>query len=240
MKLGVNIDHVATIREARHTTYPDLLAAADAVVRGGADAITMHLREDRRHIQDADLLRIDEVRPYRINMEMALAEDIIAMALSIGPDDCCIVPERREELTTEGGLDVRGLGTRLQEACGYLGEAGIRVSLFVEPDVHQLEAILATGAPTIELHTGRYANATQSSEREHELARIREMTAAATEAGLQVNAGHGLDYENVGSIAAIPSVMELNIGHSIVARALFVGLETATREMKEAIRLARS
>ncbi len=239
MQLGVNIDHVATIRQARRTPYPSLPQAIAAVEQGGADAITLHLREDRRHIQDADVLTIYDHVTTRVNLEMAIAEEIVAIALRVKPEDCCIVPERREELTTEGGLDVIGLGSKLIDICQRLTEGGIRVSLFVEPDMNILDALLATGAPVIELHTGRYANVASEDERRWELLRIRDIAKAAMAAGLQVNAGHGLDYENTGTIAAIPEIMELNIGHAIVSRALFIGLKQATREMKTLILRAR-
>ena len=239
MQLGVNIDHVATIRQARRTPYPSLPQAITAVEQGGADAITLHLREDRRHIQDVDVLTIYDHVTTRVNLEMAIAEEIVVIALRVKPEDCCIVPERREELTTEGGLDVIGLGSKLIDICQRLTEGGIRVSLFAEPDMNILDALLATGAPVIELHTGRYANVASKDERRWELLRIRDMAKAATAAGLQVNAGHGLDYENTGTIAAIPEIMELNIGHAIVSRALFVGLKQATREMKALILRAR-
>ena len=240
MKLGVNIDHVATLRQARHTPYPSISDAIRTVERGGADAITMHLREDRRHIQDVDILTAHDHLTTRLNMEMAVTEEMVGIALRVQPRDCCIVPEKREELTTEGGLDVIGMGQRLIDACARLGEGGVRVSLFVEPDVRLLDAIRATGAPVIELHTGTYANAADALSREAELERIRAMTAAAHAAGIQVNAGHGLDYDNVTAVAAIPELIELNIGHSIVARALFVGLEQATREMKALMVAARA
>jgi pyridoxine 5-phosphate synthase len=232
MKLGVNIDHVATLRQARHTLYPDIPSAIQAVERGGADAITMHLREDRRHIQDVDILSAQDYFTTRLNLEMAATEEMIGIALRVRPADCCIVPEKREELTTEGGLDVVGMGQRLADACARLAEGGVRVSLFVEPDVALLDAIRTTGAPVIELHTGTYANARDGMAREAELQRLRDMAGAAHAAGIQVNAGHGLDYENVTAVAEMSDLVELNIGHSIVARALFVGLEQATREMK--------
>ncbi|AOU97578.1 pyridoxine 5'-phosphate synthase [Acidihalobacter yilgarnensis] len=239
MKLGVNIDHVATLRQARGTPYPDLPMAIGAVERGGADAITLHLREDRRHIQDADVLNIHRHVDTRVNLEMAATDEMVGIASQVRPSDCCIVPERREELTTEGGLDVVGMQTRLRDACGRLATAGIRVSLFVEPDITLLPAILATGAPVIELHTGRYANLPAGAERDDELARLRRMSTEAHAAGIQVNAGHGLDYDNVDAIAAIPELVELNIGHAIVCRALFVGLEQATHEMKALMLAAR-
>ncbi|OBS10408.1 pyridoxine 5'-phosphate synthase [Acidihalobacter prosperus] len=240
MKLGVNIDHVATLRQARGTPYPDLTQAIAAVERGGADAITLHLREDRRHIQDADVFGIHDHVTTRVNLEMAATDEMVEIACRVGPADCCIVPERREELTTEGGLDVTGMQTRLREACARLAGAGVRVSLFVEPDVAMLPAIVSTGAPVIELHTGRYANLPPGAARDAELERLRRMSAEAHAAGIQVNAGHGLDYDNVDPVAAIPELVELNIGHSIVCRALFVGLEQATEEMKALMLAARA
>lgn len=240
MKLGVNIDHVATLRQARNTIYPDLPKAIEAVERGGADAITLHLREDRRHIQDADVLHIHEHVRTRVNLEMAATDAMVDIARQVLPKDCCIVPERREELTTEGGLDVVGMKERLIVVCQMLARAGIRVSLFVEPNVALLPTILATGAPVIELHTGHYANLPPGTERENELNRLRKMSADANKSGIQVNAGHGLDYDNVDAIAAIPEIAELNIGHSIVCRSLFVGLEQATQEMKALMLAART
>ncbi len=240
MKLGVNIDHVATLRQARHTPYPNLSMAIAAAEQGGADAITLHLREDRRHIQDADVLAIHDHVQTRVNLEMAATDEMIDIACRIRPRDCCIVPERREELTTEGGLDVKGQQSRLSVARKQLAAAGIRVSLFIEPDVSLLPIVQAIGAPAIELHTGRYANLAPGIERDQELVRLKKMSAQAHAAGIQVNAGHGLDYENVGVIAEIPELVELNIGHSIVCRAIFVGLEQATREMKALMQVART
>lgn len=240
MKLGVNIDHVATLRQARNTPYPDLAMAIAAVEHGGADAITLHLREDRRHIQDADVMHIHDHVSTRVNLEMAATDEMVAIARRVCPTDCCIVPERREELTTEGGLDVMGMQDRLHVACTQLAEAGIRVSLFVEPDRALLPAILAIGAPVIELHTGLYATLPPGPERDLELARLCRMSTEAHQAGIQVNAGHGLDYDNIDAVAAIPELVELNIGHSIVCRALFVGLEQATQEMKALMLAART
>jgi pyridoxine 5''-phosphate synthase len=230
--LGVNIDHVATIRQARGTRYPEPVLAALLCEQSGADAITLHLREDRRHIQDRDVRLLREVLRTRMNLEMAATDEMVAIACEVGPDDCCLVPEKREELTTEGGLDVAGNLPRMKEVCARLAEAGIRVSLFIDAEPHQLEAALESGAPVVEIHTGHYADAVSAQARRRELVRIQEAVATGRRLGLQVNAGHGLDYHNVGEIAAIPGVRELNIGHAIVARALFTGLAEAVREMK--------
>ncbi len=230
--LGVNIDHVATIRQARGTRYPEPVLAALLCEQSGADAITLHLREDRRHIQDRDVRLLREVLQTRMNLEMAATDEMVAIACEVRPDDCCLVPEKREELTTEGGLDVAGNLPRMKEVCARLAEAGIRVSLFIDAEPHQLEAALESGAPVVEIHTGHYADAVSAQARRRELVRIQEAVATGRRLGLQVNAGHGLDYHNVGEIAAIPGVRELNIGHAIVARALFAGLAGAVREMK--------
>ena len=230
--LGVNIDHVATIRQARGTRYPEPVLAALLCEQSGADAITLHLREDRRHIQDRDVRLLREVLQTRMNLEMAATDEMVAIACEVKPDDCCLVPEKREELTTEGGLDVAGKLPRMKEVCARLAEAGIRVSLFIDAEPHQLEAALESGAPVVEIHTGHYADAVSAQARRRELVRIQEAVATGRRLGLQVNAGHGLDYHNVGEIAAIPGVRELNIGHAIVARALFAGLAGAVREMK--------
>ncbi|HHB13149.1 MAG TPA: pyridoxine 5'-phosphate synthase [Chromatiales bacterium] len=238
IRLGVNLDHVATIRQARGTTYPDLMEAVRTAEAHGADGITMHLREDRRHIQDHDMYDARRVVTTTLNMEMAATEEMIYTAEAVGPDFCCLVPERREELTTEGGLDVIGQRSRLADAVARLTAAGIRVSLFVEPDPRVLEVSAEIGAPMVELHTGAYANLSGGAA-EAELTRIRDAARIAAELGLQVNAGHGLHYENVGPIAAIPQIAELNIGHAIVARAIFVGLGRAVREMKDRMRAAR-
>lgn len=235
MKLGVNIDHIATIRQARGTPYPDLLAAVRDIEAAGADAITLHLREDRRHIQDADVFAVREHLTTRMNLEMAATDEMLAIAGRVRPEDCCLVPERREELTTEGGLDVLGQRARLSEVCAALGELGIRVSLFIEPDPRQIEAVVEVGAPVIEIHTGTYANAAAGPAREQELAKIESAARFAHGLGLQVNAGHGLDYENTSAITRIPVIEELNIGHAIVARALFVGIRSAVAEMRALI-----
>lgn len=236
--LGVNIDHVATLRQARGTPYP---RPADAVVvaeRAGADSITVHLREDRRHIQDADLPAIAAVMQTHMNLELAVTDEMLGIACEFAPSDCCLVPERREELTTEGGLDVAGQLQRVTEACTRLGEAGIRVSLFIDPDERQLEAAVACGAPVVELHTGAYAEA-DSDGRAAELQRVAEAAAFGDRLGLVINAGHGLNYDNVGEIAAIPQIVELNIGHAIVSRAVFDGLAVAVAEMKRLMTEAR-
>jgi pyridoxine 5-phosphate synthase len=236
--LGVNIDHVATLRQARGTPYP---RPADAVViaeRAGADSITVHLREDRRHIQDADLAAIAAVMTTHMNLELAVTDEMLGIACDFGPSDCCLVPERREELTTEGGLDVAGQVDRVKAACARLAAADIRVSLFIDPDERQLEAAVACGAPVVELHTGAYADA-DGERRAAELRRIVDAAALGDRLGLVVNAGHGLNYDNVGEIAAIPQIVELNIGHAIVARAVFDGLAVAVSEMKRLMTEAR-
>ncbi len=230
--LGVNIDHVATIRQARGTRYPEPIQAALVAEQAGADGITLHLREDRRHIQERDVELFRDCLQTRMNLELAATPDMVAIACRVRPADCCLVPERREELTTEGGLDVAGHRAQLTEVCAALAEAGVRVSLFIDADPLQIEAARAVGAPVIEIHTGHYADATNPAERDRELDRIRQATALGLQLGLQVNAGHGLDYHNVKAIAAIPGVRELNIGHAIVARAIFSGLDLAVRDMK--------
>jgi pyridoxine 5-phosphate synthase len=237
--LGVNIDHVATLREARGTRYPDPVQAAIEAEQSGADSITLHLREDRRHIQERDVSLLKEILQTRMNLEMAVTDDMLGIAGRIRPADCCLVPERREELTTEGGLDVAGQLQRIREACTRLAGAGIRVSLFIDADAMQVEAAAQTGAPCIEIHTGHFADATDSRSRDRELARIVEAVSLGEEAGLQVNAGHGLHYHNVKAIASIPAVRELNIGHAIIARAVFTGLAAAVREMKRLMSAAR-
>lgn len=232
MKLGVNIDHIATLRQARGTRFPDPLQAAYEAELGGADSITIHLREDRRHIQERDLLLLSQTIQTRINLEMAVTDAMLNMACQLRPADCCLVPERREELTTEGGLDVLGQFQRVASACRRLAEAGIRVSLFIDPDPQQVEAAQRAGAPVVEIHTGRYADAADDNRRAIELKAIREAVELGQHLGLQTHAGHGLHYHNVQPVAAITAIAELNIGHAIVARALFVGLRQAVREMK--------
>ncbi len=237
--LGVNIDHVATLRQSRGTRYPEPLQAALLAEQAGADGITLHLREDRRHIQERDVEMLSGMLQTRMNLEMAVTEEMLAIACRIRPADCCLVPERREELTTEGGLDVAGQPERIAEACARLAEAGVRVSLFIDAEPEQVAAAAEAGAPVIELHTGHYADAPTETERRRELQRIVQAVAQGRELGLQVNAGHGLHYHNVADIAAIPGVRELNIGHAIIARAIFTGLEEAVREMKRLMTEAR-
>jgi pyridoxine 5-phosphate synthase len=232
IRLGVNIDHVATIRQARGTRYPSVVQAALRAEQAGADVITLHLREDRRHIQDADVHTLRGLLQTRMNLEMAVTDEMVGIALEIRPQDVCLVPERREELTTEGGLDVVRYFDRVKPVCTRLAEAGIRVSLFIDPDDAQLDAARAAGAPVVELHTGAFADAETDAERAAELARIRSAVVHGRSLGLALNAGHGLHYHNVQQVAAIPGVEELNIGHAIVAHALFVGWDTAVREMK--------
>jgi pyridoxine 5-phosphate synthase len=236
--LGVNIDHVATVRQARRAPYPDPLFAALLAEQSGADSITLHLREDRRHIQDRDVVNMRAALQTRMNLEMAVTEEMIRIAQQVSPQDCCLVPESREEVTTEGGLDVLGLRTRITDACGELGAAGIRVSLFIDPDAAQVEAAHRAGAPVIELHTGAYADAAGPS-RAREFERLRAATRLASSLGLTVNAGHGLNYHNVAPVAAISEIVELNIGHAIVARAIFDGLAKAVRDMKDLMTAAR-
>jgi len=239
MLLGVNIDHVATLRQARGTAYPSPLEAARAAEDAGADYITLHLREDRRHIQDRDVIALRKALRTRMNLEAAVTPEMIAFAKRVRPHDVCLVPERRAELTTEGGLDVAGSRRRVGRACRELGAAGIRVSLFIDANRKQVDAALGAGAPVIELHTGRYADARGSGSRRRELERVRAAAEYAAGRGLLVNAGHGLNYDNVGPIAAISRIGELNIGHAIVARAVFVGIAQAVREMKALIDAAR-
>jgi len=233
--LGVNIDHVATVRQARGTAYPDIVEAALAAERGGADGITVHLREDRRHIQDRDVERLLPVVRTKVNLEMAVTADMVAIGCRLRPADVCLVPERRQELTTEGGLDVAGNRQAVGEAVARLRDAGIQVSLFIDAEPAQIDAARQVGAPVIEIHTGRYADALDGAAAERELARIRAGARQAIDLGLIVNAGHGLTVGNVGPIASIPAMHELNIGHSIVARAILVGMESAVREMKAAM-----
>jgi len=237
--LGVNIDHIATLRQARGTRYPDPIQAAIEAEQAGADSITLHLREDRRHIQERDVAMLSDILQTKMNLEMAVTEDMLAMVEKYRPADCCLVPEKREELTTEGGLDVAGQLSRMQQACQRLAEANVRVSLFIDPDLAQIEAAVACGVPVVELHTGRYADAETDAEAEHELAIIAQAAKQAHERGLQVNAGHGLHYHNTQKIAAIPELVELNIGHAIVARSVFTGFQAAVREMKQLMQDAR-
>lgn len=238
--LGVNIDHVATLRQARRVAYPDVVAAAAAAERGGADGITIHLREDRRHIQDEDVDRLAASVRTKLNLEIAGVEAMVRIACRVRPRDVCVVPERREELTTEGGLDVAANLASIGAAVDALRAAGIRVSLFIDPEEAQIEATLRLGAEVVELHTGAYADAPDEARRRVELERIRHAASVAAEGGLIVNAGHGLTVDNVEPIAAIPELFELNIGHSLVADAVFVGLEAAVRRMKERMVSARA
>lgn len=230
--LGVNIDHVATLRQQRGTRYPEPVQAALVAEQAGADAITMHLREDRRHIQDRDVELVSQVLQTRLNLEMAATPEMQAVALALQPADCCLVPERRQELTTEGGLDVAANRAHLEEYCAVLADAGIRVSLFIDPDPRQLDAAKKTGAPVVEIHTGGYADAAGPAQRAAELEKIRRAVAYGNQIGLQVNAGHGLDYHNVQAVAAIDGIREFNIGHAIIARAMFSGLAAAVADMK--------
>ncbi|MBI5613191.1 MAG: pyridoxine 5'-phosphate synthase [Gammaproteobacteria bacterium] len=237
IRLGVNIDHVATLRQARRTRYPDPVQAALAAEQAGADAITLHLREDRRHVQEQDVETLRKLLQTRMNLEMAVTDAMVEFAVRIRPEDCCLVPERREELTTEGGLDVVAHQATITAACRRLAAAGVRVSLFIDAEPAQVEAAAAAGAPLIELHTGPYADAADPVA---ELARIELAVQAARELGLRVNAGHGLNYHNVQAVAAIPGIDELNIGHAIVARAVFSGIAEAVREMKRLMTAART
>jgi pyridoxine 5-phosphate synthase len=236
--LGVNIDHVATLRQVRGTSYPDPVRAALLAEEAGADAITLHLREDRRHIQDRDVEAIRARLRTRMNLESALTRDMLQIALRVRPHDVCLVPERRMELTTEGGLDVAGQPERVADACRLLAQAGIRVSLFVDADPRQIDAAKAAGAPVVEIHTGHYADAPRERAAA-ELLRVREAVEHGNRIGLVVNAGHGLNYDNVQPIAAIAGVAELNIGHAIVAQAVFTGWQAAVREMKRLMLEAR-
>ncbi len=232
IRLGVNIDHVATLRQARRTAYPSLVEAAAACERGGAEGITIHLREDRRHIQDADVFLLRRHLRSRMNLEMANHPDIVAIALEVKPEEVCLVPEKRAELTTEGGLDAAGQKRELGATCRALRERGIAVSLFIDPDLRQIEAAAELQAPYIELHTGTYCERTGAAA-VVELERLRQAAAHAQKLGIRVNAGHGLTLDNVGPICMIPGLDTLNIGHSIVCHAVFVGLENATRAMAQ-------
>ncbi|MEW6777701.1 MAG: pyridoxine 5'-phosphate synthase [Bdellovibrionota bacterium] len=237
-KLCVNIDHVATVRQARRTVEPDPVAAAVLAELGGASGITIHLREDRRHIQNRDLEILRQVVRTKLNLEMAGTQEMLKMALLVKPDMCTLVPERREELTTEGGLDVAMYKDQLQKYISLLGEADIKTSLFIDPDLDQVRAAHFVGAPCVEIHTGSYAEARTEREQAEQLTRISNAVRTAAKLGMQVNAGHGLNYRNVSAVAALPSVDELNIGHSVVSRAVLVGMEAAVREMSQLIRHA--
>jgi len=237
--LGVNVDHVAGLRQARGTRYPDPVAAAAMAEQAGADAITVHLREDRRHINERDVALLAQTLQTRMNLEMAITDEMIQRAIDLQPADCCLVPERRQEITTEGGLDVAGDPERCRQACQRLAEAGIRVSLFVDPEPAQLQAAVDVGAPVVELHTGAFADATSDGAIHEEFTRLQEAASLGQSLGLQINAGHGLHYHNVAPIAAMREITELNIGHAIIARAVFSGLDAAVRTMKQLIREAR-
>ncbi len=230
--LGVNIDHVATLRQSRGTRYPEPIQAALIAEQAGADAITLHLREDRRHIQDRDVEMLADILQTRMNLEMATTSEMAAIAKRFRPSDCCLVPEKREELTTEGGLDVASNLGYMSDYCEELADAGIRVSLFIDADKRQLDAAKTVGAPVVEIHTGHYADAQDERDRKTELERIVQAVEYGQELGLQVNAGHGLDYHNVKAIVDIEGITELNIGHSMISRAIFCGLEAAVRDMK--------
>ena len=238
LSLGVNIDHIATLRQARRTVEPDPVAAAVIAELAGADGITVHLREDRRHIQERDVRLLRQTVRTHLNLEMAATDEMVAIALEIKPDYVTLVPERREEITTEGGLDVAGQVSRLSEVVSQLQGSGIPVSLFVDPDPIQIAAAAQVGARWVELHTGRYAEASSEAQREAELAQLRQASQQAIQLGLRVNAGHGLTYWNVGPVARIPGMEELNIGHSIISRAVLVGLDRAVREMRQAMGLS--
>lgn len=238
--LGVNIDHIATLRQARGTRYPDPVAAALQIEQAGADSITLHLREDRRHIQDQDVVLLKECMSTRMNLEMAVTEEMLGIAEKVRPEDCCLVPERRQELTTEGGLDVIGRESDIRHACTRLAQAGVRVSLFIDADRQQIAAAQRTGAPAIEIHTGHYADAENETDRKRLLEKIAECVDYGTELDLQVNAGHGLNQQNIHLIAALPQIRELNIGHAIIADAVFMGLDSVVREYKRLMQEARA
>lgn len=238
IRLGVNIDHVATLRQARGTSYPSPARAVEIVEPAGADSITVHLREDRRHIQDADLQAIAGVMTTHMNLELAVTDEMLGIACELKPADCCLVPEKREEVTTEGGLNVLANQTAIQVACAKLAYHGIRTSLFIDPDPEQLDAARAVGAPVVELHTGAYAEAA-GADVAAELLRIQTAAEYGESIGLIVNAGHGLHYDNVSAVARIPEIVELNIGHAIIARAVFDGLAVAVSEMKRLMLSAR-
>ena len=237
--LGVNIDHVATLRQARRGRFPDPVHAALAAEAAGADSITLHLREDRRHIQDADVRALRQLLQTHMNLELAVTDEMLVIATELRPADCCLVPERRQEITTEGGLDVHAGLARVRDAVRTLGAAGVRVALFIDPQPQQIEAAAASGAPVIELHTGAYAEA-RGGERATELERLRAAARLGVSLGLVVHAGHGLNYQNVQPVAALPELAELNIGHALIGHALFVGLAAAVREMKALMRAARA
>jgi len=238
IELGINIDHVATVRQARRVSYPDPVHAALLAEQAGADNITLHLREDRRHIQDRDVHALRPLLKTRMNLEMGLTDEMVGIALGVRPQDCCLVPEKRQEITTEGGLDVAADVARVEDGVRRLSAAGIRVALFIAPDLAQIEAAKRSGAPVIELHTGTYAEAS-GGEQARELERLASAARRGESLGLEVHAGHGLTYNNVMPVAAIPGIVELNIGHCIIARAIFSGLEAAVRDMKALMAEAR-
>lgn len=237
--LGINIDHVATLRQARGTRYPDPVEAARLAESAGADSITVHLREDRRHIQERDVRLLRQVLQTRMNLEMAVTADMLEFACQVLPEDCCLVPERRQELTTEGGLDLLLKPADLKNACQQLTGAGIRVALFIDPDPRQIEAAASLRVAAIELHTGRYADASDAQTQAEELFRLQEAARLAAQLRLEVHAGHGLNYHNVKPVAAISEIVELNIGHAVIARAVMSGLSAAVRDMKLLIKEAR-
>lgn len=239
LELGFNIDHIINIRQARFTPYPDIVETVRAVESAGVDAITLHLREDRRHIQDDDVYQVRKHCTTRMNLEMAATEEMTKIACEVHPEDCCVVPEKREELTTEGGLDVIGQFERIRKTTQALNVENIKVSLFIEPNIEHIRRVPDIGAPVIELHTGSYANY-RGEDQKRELERIQRATEFASELGIQVNAGHGLDNVNTSAIAAIPQIRELNIGHYLVARAVFVGIDQAVKEMKQIMAEARA
>lgn len=238
--LGVNIDHVATLRQARGTRYPDPVHAALQIEQAGADSITLHLREDRRHIKDNDVYLLKERMLTRMNLEMAVTEEMLTIACDVRPDDCCLVPEKREELTTEGGLDVIRYEALITDACAQLAASEIKVSLFIDADLQQIDAAKRTGAPVIEIHTGHYADAGSRTEQKQLLNEIMLACKHADSIGLQVNAGHGLNRQNIHDIASLQPVRELNIGHAIIADSVFMGIEETVREYKKLMREARS
>lgn len=238
--LGVNIDHIATLRNARGTHYPDPVHAADIAERAGADGITVHLREDRRHINDRDVRLLRDTINTRLNLEMAVTEEMLVIASQTKPEFCCLVPEKREELTTEGGLDVSGNLDKIRSACGRLAAEDILVSLFIDAELGQIDAAKEAGAPYIEIHTGQYAEAKSEEQMYVELEKLKKGISYADSIGLKVNAGHGLHYHNVKPIAALPEIIELNIGHAIIARAAFDGLDKAVRDMKQLMLEARN
>jgi pyridoxine 5-phosphate synthase len=237
--LGVNIDHVATLRQARGTRYPDPVHAALQVEQAGADSITLHLREDRRHIQDRDVYLLKERMLTRMNLEMAVTDEMVAIARDVKPEDCCLVPEKREELTTEGGLDVIRYEAVISDACAKLADVGTKVSLFIDADIRQIDAAKRTGAPVIEIHTGHFADAIDKTEQNRLLDEIKIACEHAEKIGLQVNAGHGLNRQNVHEIAALPQLRELNIGHAIIADSIFMGLDKVICEYRRLMREAR-